>query len=217
MSRPIRKTMSKTSLSLIGIPKSFINTTIEDFIAKSTELKEVKSLVQQYIKDLDFNFDNNKGLFLCGSNGVGKTMLSCIILKEAYKHRYTSRRTTFVEYIDKYTRVWSSKNSEEKEAFEDELYTYYKSVEFLVLEELGKEIDSKVAAPILEDLLRYREDKGLVTILCTNLNTETLSERYGESCMSLLKGNTIPVTIQSKDVRNSAFKKRIRLVKRSDR
>lgn len=209
--------MSKTSLSLIGIPKSFINTTIEDFIAKSTELKEVKSLVQQYIKDLDFNFDNNKGLFLCGSNGVGKTMLSCIILKEAYKHRYTSRRTTFVEYIDKYTRVWSSKNSEEKEAFEDELYTYYKSVEFLVLEELGKEIDSKVAAPILEDLLRYREDKGLVTILCTNLNTETLSERYGESCMSLLKGNTIPVTIQSKDVRNSAFKKRIRLVKRSDR
>lgn len=217
MSRPIRKTMSKTSLSLIGIPKSFINTTIEDFIAKSTELKEVKSLVQQYIKDLDFNFDNNKGLFLCGSNGVGKTMLSCIILKEAYKHRYTSRRTTFVEYIDKYTRVWSSKNSEEKEAFEDELYTYYKSVEFLVLEELGKEIDSKVAAPILEDLLRYREDKGLVTILCTNLNTETLSERYGESCMSLLKGNTIPVTIQSKDVRNSAFKKRIRLVKRGDR
>lgn len=217
MSRPVRKTMSKTSLSLIGIPKSFINTTIEDFIAKSDELKEVKSLVQQYIKDIDFNFDNNKGLFLCGSNGVGKTMLSCIILKEAYKHRYTSRRATFVEYIDKYTRVWSSKNSEEKEAFEDELYTYYKSVEFLVLEELGKEIDSKVAAPILEDLLRYREDKGLVTILCTNLNTETLSERYGESCMSLLKGNTIPVTIQSKDVRNSAFKKRIRLVKRSDK
>lgn len=217
MSRPVRKTMSKTSLSLIGIPKSFINTTIEDFIAKSGELKDVKSLVQQYINDIDFNFDNNKGLFLCGSNGVGKTMLSCIILKEAYKHRYTSRRTTFVEYIDKYTRVWSSKNSEEKEAFEDELYTYYKSVEFLVLEELGKEIDSKVAAPILEDLLRYREDKGLVTILCTNLNTETLSERYGESCMSLLKGNTIPVTIQSKDVRNSAFKKRIRLVKRSDK
>lgn len=217
MSRPVRKTMSKTSLSLIGIPKSFIDTTIEDFIAKSGELKEVKSLVQQYIKDIDFNFDNNKGLFLCGSNGVGKTMLSCIILKEAYKHRYTSRRTTFVEYIDKYTRVWSSKNSEEKETFEDELYTYYKSVEFLVLEELGKEIDSKVAAPILEDLLRYREDKGLVTILCTNLNTETLSERYGESCMSLLKGNTIPVTIQSKDVRNSAFKKRIRLVKRSDK
>ena len=115
-----------------------------------------------------------------------------------------------MEYIDKYTRAWSSKSSDEKELFEDELYTYYKAVEFLVLEEIGKEIDSKVAAPILEDLLRYREDNGLVTILCTNLNTETLAERYGESCMSLLRGNTVPITIECKDKRNTAFKKRVR-------
>jgi DNA replication protein DnaC len=210
MSRPLRKTLNKKSLSLIGIPKTFIGYTIEDFIAKSSELRDVKEFVRDYIDRLDYNFDNNKGIFFCGSNGVGKTMLSCIILKEAYRHRYSCRRSTFVEYIDKYTRVWSSKNSDEKELFEDDLYTYYKAVEFLVLEEIGKEIDSKVAAPILEDLLRYREDNGLVTILCTNLNTDTLLERYGESCMSLLKGNTIPITIQCKDKRNSAFKKRIR-------
>ena len=210
MKRPVRTSLNPKSLSLIGIPKSFINYSIKDFIAKTEELKEVKSFISDYIDNIEFNFDNNKGLFLCGSNGVGKTMLSCIILKEAYRHRYTARRATFVEYIDKYTRVWSSKNSDEKDMFEDELYTYYKAVEFLVLEEIGKEIDSKVAAPILEDLLRYREDNGLVTILCTNLNTETLAERYGESCMSLLRGNTVPITIECKDKRNNAFKKRVR-------
>ena len=210
MKRPVRTSLNPKSLSLIGIPKSFINYSIKDFIVKTEELKEVKSFISDYIDNIEFNFDNNKGLFLCGSNGVGKTMLSCIILKEAYRHRYTARRATFVEYIDKYTRVWSSKNSDEKDMFEDELYTYYKAVEFLVLEEIGKEIDSKVAAPILEDLLRYREDNGLVTILCTNLNTETLAERYGESCMSLLRGNTVPITIECKDKRNNAFKKRVR-------
>ena len=210
MKRPVRKSLNPKSLSIIGIPKSFISYSIEDFVAKTDELKDVKSFIGDYIDNIDSNFDNNKGLFLCGSNGVGKTMLSCIILKEAYRHRYTARRTTFVEYIDKYTRVWSSKNSDEKEQFEDELYTYYKAVEFLVLEEIGKEIDSKVAAPILEDLLRYREDNGLVTILCTNLNPEMISDRYGESCMSLLKGNTIPLTIESKDRRNAAFKSRVK-------
>ena len=210
MKRPVRKSLNPKSLSIIGIPKSFISYSIEDFVAKTDELKDVKSFIGDYIDNIDSNFDNNKGLFLCGSNGVGKTMLSCIILKEAYRHRYTARRTTFVEYIDKYTRVWSSKNSDEKEQFEDELYTYYKAVEFLVLEEIGKEIDSKVAAPILEDLLRYREDNGLVTILCTNLNPEMISDRYGESCMSLLKGNTIPLTIESKDRRNVAFKSRVK-------
>lgn len=210
MKRPVRTSLNNKSLSLIGIPKSFLNYTIKDFVARTDELKEVKEFVKDYIDNIDSNFDNNKGIFLCGSNGVGKTMLSCIILKEAYRHRYTSRRATFVEYIDKYTRVWSSKNSEEKDSFEDELYTYYKSVEFLVLEEIGKEIDSKVAAPILEDLLRYREDNGLVTILCTNLNTDTLADRYGESCMSLLRGNTVPITIECKDKRNTAFKKRVK-------
>lgn len=211
MSRPLRTYVNPTSLSLIGIPKSFINTNLSDFETKSNScLEEVKDFVSEYLDNLDKNFENNKGLFLCGSNGVGKTMLSCIILKEAYIHRYTSRRTTFVDYIDKYTKVWSARSVEEKDQFEDELYTYYKAVEFLVLEEVGKEIDSKVAAPILEDLLRYREDHGLVTIICTNLNVDILSERYGESCMSLLRGNTVPITIESKDKRNTAFKKRLK-------
>lgn len=209
MKRPVRTHMNETSLSLIGIPKTFINKSLEDFVTRgSSALSDVKKLVKSYIDSIDDNFENNKGLFMYGSNGVGKTMLSCIILKEAYRHRYTSRRTTFVEYINKYTRVWDAKNSDERDIFEDELYTYYKSAEFLVLEEVGKEIDSKVAAPILEDLLRYREDHGLVTIICTNLNIKLMTERYGESCISLLRGNTTPVMIECSDKRVQAFKRR---------
>lgn len=207
--RPVRTVVSEDSLKLIGIPKSFRGNTLKDFDVKGkSELKKVKGLVQAYIEDLDNNFENNKGLFLYGSNGVGKTMLSSIILKEAYRHRYTSRRSTFVEYVDKYTKVWNAKSAEEKATLEDELYTYYKAVEFLVLEEVGKEIDSKVSAPILEDLLRYREDNGLVTIVCTNLNIPLMTERYGESCISLLKGNTTPVMIECEDKRATIFKKR---------
>lgn len=207
--RPVRTVVSEDSLKLIGIPKSFRGNTLKDFDVKGkSELKKVKGLVQAYIEDLDSNFENNKGLFLYGSNGVGKTMLSSIILKEAYRHRYTSRRSTFVEYVDKYTKVWNAKSAEEKATLEDELYTYYKAVEFLVLEEVGKEIDSKVSAPILEDLLRYREDNGLVTIVCTNLNIPLMTERYGESCISLLKGNTTPVMIECEDKRAIIFKKR---------
>lgn len=207
--RPVRTVVSEESLKLIGIPKSFRGNTLKDFDVKGkSELKKVKGLVQAYIEDLDSNFENNKGLFLYGSNGVGKTMLSSIILKEAYRHRYTSRRSTFVEYVDKYTKVWNAKSADEKATLEDELYTYYKAVEFLVLEEVGKEIDSKVSAPILEDLLRYREDNGLVTIVCTNLNISLMTERYGESCISLLKGNTTPVMIECEDKRATIFKKR---------
>lgn len=207
--RPIRTVMNPESLKMIGIPKSFIDTTIDDFKSNGNpDLVLVKGFVTEYVNRIDYNFSKNYGIYFCGSNGVGKTMLSCIILKEAYRHRYSSRRSTFVEYIDKYTRAWSSKTSDEKSQNEDELYTYYKGVEFLVLEEVGKEIDSKIAAPILEDLLRYREDKGFVTIICTNLDIDTINERYGASVVSLLKGNTTPVTIVSRDERTRRLKKK---------
>ena len=40
-------------------------------------------------------------------------------------------------------RAWSCTGKDEKDAMEDNLFTYYKGVEFLVLEEVGKEIDTK--------------------------------------------------------------------------
>lgn len=215
MSRPIRTEVSESSLRLIGIPTKFLHTKLSEFETKDSDsLEAVKDFVTDYILDLDENFEKNAGVFFNGSNGVGKTMLSSIILRAAYKKRYTSRRCTFVEYIDKYTAEWSAKNGDEKEEASDRLYTYYKAVEFLVLEEIGKEVDSKVSAPILEDLLRYREDHGLPTIICTNLNVDTLREKYGNSCMSLLQGNMTPITIESKDVRSKSFKKRLKRVKK---
>ena len=70
-----------------------------------------------------------------------------------------------------------------------------------MLEEVGKEIDSKITKPILEDLLRYREEKGLVTIICTNLTIKDLEDLYGASIMSLIKGNMTPIKITGKDRR----------------
>ena len=137
-------------------------------------------------------------------------MLACIVAKEAYKHRYSTRRVTFVEYMSRYTLVWGARSIEEKESAEDDLYNNYKAVEFLILEEVGKEVDSKASAPILEDLLRYREDNGLVTVLCTNLAPKDLESRYGVSVSSLLKGNMTPIRIEGIDKRKEHYDKKVK-------
>lgn len=204
--RPERKYMSPNSLNLIGIPAKFHNTSIEDFKTYSNSgLEEVKDYVARYLSLMRkyTPLSQLKGICFFGSNGVGKTMLACIILKEAYKLRYTARRVTFVDYMSQYTLAWSARNLDEKEAAEDNLYTNYKAVEFLVLEEVGKEVDSKASAPILEDLLRYREDNGLITIICTNLSPKDLNSKYGASIESLLRGNTVPIQITGKDKRST--------------
>lgn len=209
--RPPRKYLSPKSLSLIGIPKKFHETTIEDFKTyKSTDLEKVQDCIARYISNMNWQkLENLGGLCLFGSNGVGKTMLACIVAKEAYKHRYSTRRVTFVEYMSRYTLVWGARSIEEKESAEDDLYNNYKAVEFLVLEEVGKEVDSKASAPILEDLLRYREDNGLVTVLCTNLSPKDLESRYGVSVSSLLKGNMTPIRIEGIDKRKEHYDKKV--------
>lgn len=209
--RPLRKHLSPDSLSLIGIPKKFHNTTIEEFKTyNSKDLEEVQDCIARYISNMRFKLPEELGgLCLFGSNGVGKTMIACIVAKEAYRHRYSTRRVTFVEYMSRYTNVWGARSIEEKDTALDDLYNNYKAVEFLVLEEVGKEVDSKASAPILEDLLRYREDNGLVTIMCTNLSPSDIEKRYGVSVYSLLKGNMTPIRIEGIDKRKEHFDEKV--------
>ena len=203
--RPLRSEISNESLVMMGVPRRFCDKTIEDFNTYGKKsLNSIKKFVEDYLNDLDTNVEENRGICFIGSNGVGKSLLSCIILKEMYKHRYSCRRVTFSSYISAYTESWGA-NKSEKDVIESELYEKYKGVEFLVLEEIGKEIDSKIAKPILEDLLRYREEHGLVTIVCTNLTPVTLKELYGASVCSLINGNMTVIVIDSEDKRQEVF------------
>lgn len=208
MNRPIRKSLNAKNMTIMGIPKKYHDLTVDDFQTYGDrDLKKVKHYVKGYVDNIGEKFDNNSGLYLYGANGVGKTMLSCLIVKEAYRHRYTAKRVTFAEYVKKYTDMWGAKTPTEKDILEDEFYNRYKAVDFLVLEEVGKELDTKAVRPILEDLLRYREDNGLVTIYCTNLAPSQLKEIYGSSIYSLVTGNTYPIPIDSTDRRRENFKK----------
>ena len=204
--RPLRKEVSSKSLIMMGVPRRFCDKTIKDYNTYSKQsLVSIKRFVKDYIINLENNMKECRGICFIGSNGVGKSFLSCIILKEVYKHRYSCRRITFSSYITAYTESWGASKSE-KDVIESELFEKYKGVEFLVLEEIGKEIDSKIAKPILEDLLRYREENGLVTIICTNLTPSTLKEIYGASICSLINGNMTVIVIDSEDKRQEVFK-----------
>ena len=203
MSRPMRDKLSDKSLILIGIPKYLCDKELDDFETNgSSNLKNVKDYVGEYINNLEVNLKNGDGIFFCGSNGVGKTMLSCIILKEAYRRRYMCRRISFARYIDLYTNSWGYENNVE----EVDEYEWYKSCDILVLEELGKEIDSKIAKPVLEDLLRYRQENNKVTLVCSNLTPEDFKQIYGNSIASLVNGSMTVVKIVSGDMRKRGNK-----------
>ena len=209
MNRPVRKHLSEANLRLMGIPRELWDKSIDDFSTfNDPDLAEVKRYVKWYIKDFDERLHDIRGIYFCGSNGVGKTMLASIILIEAYRHRYTGSRVTLAEYVRQYTALWNIKDSDQRTYAENEFATKYKNVEFLVLEELGKELDTKVVKPVLEDLLRYRIDNGLVTIYCSNMSVDKVQELYGNSVSSLIKGYSFPIVIDREDKRGAKHGKR---------
>jgi DNA replication protein DnaC len=210
MERPIRKHLSEANLIRIGVPKILQGITIEDFNTyNNKDLKEVKRYIKEYINNLTEKIENNQGLFLYGSNGVGKSMIASLIIKEAYKRRYTARRVTFVDYIKEYTRVWGIKDEEDRQTYEEQFYTNFKAPEVLFLEEVGKELDSKVSPVALEDCLRYREERSLLTGICTNLATKDVIDKYGASIGSLIKGNMTPILLVGSDKRLEQYNERI--------
>lgn len=203
--RPLRSEVSEQSLILMGVPKKYTSKTLKDFRDYgNTDLKEVRDFCGDYVENIEVNIEEGRGIFFYGSNGVGKSFLSCIILKEVYRHRYSCRRVTFSQYISAYTESWGA-TKDEKDMSNQDLLDKYKGVEFLVLEEIGKEIDSKIAKPILEDLLRYREEHGLVTFICSNITPKEIAEIYGVSIMSIIKGSMTPIKIVGKDKRQEVF------------
>lgn len=200
--RPRRKTLSQLNLIRRGVPVHFHNCTVNDLEDYGSEERaKVVDFVKEYIENMHYNFDNNKGIFLFGSNGVGKSFIASLIVKEAYANRYTSKRCTFVDYMTAYTELWNIKDAQDKEDATELFYRNFKAVEFLVLEEIGKEVESKLAPTVLEDLLRYREERGLVTIICSNITPKEVTEKYGASIGSLIKGNFTPIKLVGRDKR----------------
>ena len=125
--RPVRSTLNSSSLVMMGVSKRFCNKSLEDYDTFGKKsLKDVKDFVRQYLTDLVQNIEEGRGICFIGSNGVGKSFLSCIILKEAYRHRYSCRRVTFSSYISAYTESWNTRDKGEKDVLESELYEKYK-------------------------------------------------------------------------------------------
>lgn len=192
---PPRKRLSKENLLLKGVPYEYIEGTLNDYVYDD----EIKELFKNYISNLHDMYEDRINLCLYGSNGAGKTFLSSLVVKEAYRLRYNSALITLQNLIDL--------NFKYSKTIED--YAKLKMINeshFLVIDEVGKETFTKTGSNInlLEETLRNAITKGQVIILCTNLPLEGeggLYEQYGTSIQSLIDGSFVKVEFNNADYR----------------
>src|SRR3712207_2299348 len=161
--------------------------------------KDKREFILKYINNLHDMYEGKVCLCFYGANGTGKTLLASILVREAYRHRYSSSIVTLSRLID---LTFSANKSQE----DIELLDYIRNSEFLVIDEVGKENFNKTGSNInlLESILRQATTQGQIVILCTNLPLKGeggLYEQYGASIKSLIAGNYVKLEFTGNDYR----------------
>jgi DNA replication protein DnaC len=177
-----------------GIFKKWHDKTLDDFVndidAKKTVLKYLKNH-KAYKKD-------GVGLFIWGANGVGKSLLLNTSFIELINLRYKVRIVDFSELITSFANGWNDKDDRE-------VLRELKNCDFLGIEEIGKEFNSReseLAKTVLDNVLRYRVQNCKPTWFTTNLKPSEIKIRYKEDTYSLLKEACIPVQVLGSDYRD---------------
>jgi DNA replication protein DnaC len=175
---------------------------------------DIKSatIVQKYIGIMKEAYEAGQGILFLGRHGTGKTMLACIIGKEAMRKGYTVYYIGIPSLIDGIMSGFRNEEAKER------LSTIVTRTEFLIIDDLGKEyrgIGQKLDPLVMlemDRILRERINRGKVTIATTNYDMKAVTKAYGDSVLSVLRGYVQFIEVSGEDFRGylgDKFKERL--------
>lgn len=165
----------------------------------------------------EVNIEKNRGYFLTGERGTGKTMFACILGSEIFSKTQTirwdvGRESEGSEKRPLYTCAFESVPEfllEIQETFRsddsaDNIISNYSALDFLVLDDLGAEKASDWAIQMLYVLIDRREREGNNRIIITsNLSLDEIAERLSDRIASRIRGMCRIIKFTGKDRRLS--------------
>jgi len=130
---------------------------------------------------------SSDSLLLAGGTGIGKTHLSSAIarrvIEKGYNVVYESAESIFREIG---REIFKSSYSDA----EPEYYRFF-DCDLLIIDDLGSEMTTSQSVSYLYNIINTRINKGLPTIISTNLSYKEITKRYDERVASRILGEYI--------------------------
>lgn len=165
---------------------------------------QAKESIDKYLKSRDNMLKKGVGLYLWGANGTGKTHLMMTSFKELRALDYSVKVISLSSLIAKFTAGWYDM------AEKRELQNALQRVDFLGIEEIGKEFrsqNSDLGTVVLDNVLRYRVQMMKPTWFTSNVPPGKLTANYTEDIASMLKECSYPIQVMGKDMRGEQYNK----------
>ena len=134
-----------------------------------------------------FGRTSTKNLLLSGPPGLGKTFLSACIARTVSENGFSVVYDTAVNVFEQFETRRFRRDSADGLDARDETRRYL-SCDLLILDDLGREMTTRLTQSSLYELVNTRLVAGRQTVISTNLSLEELEQRYDPPILSRLKG-----------------------------
>lgn len=159
--------------------------------------REYMLAIKKSLEDYADNFHNEaKSILFYGDVGTGKSFMAVSLAKRLIE------KLIKVTYIGSYEmcQVINDAIFKGDDAAIAKRDMYY-NTDFLIIDDLGTEIDTQVSSKSILDLVNYRLSKNLKTLITSNLNVDAIKEKYGERLSSRLLSNYYIYRFRGRDLR----------------
>lgn len=181
--------------------QNFDNFNLGYYASDAKTLEQMKrnfDVVRAYAEN--FSSDASRNLLMIGGTGVGKTHMSSALAKEiidrGYDVLYESAPNIFFEF----EQERFSRDGEERKC--DRYYT----AELLIIDDLGTESITQYSVACLYNILNTRINKGMSTVINTNLMPDALYKKYTDRIASRLLGEYTVLHFVGTDIRMQKLK-----------
>jgi len=203
-----------------NLPIKYINNNIDDFkILGDTEKckdfnRKMFEMFLNYCDNLENNLKNGFGLMICGSVGIGKTLLLTHLSKKVIEifekenlkiqdeelgESVKYNKFYYIQATTLYQMIFTSGLSEQ----ELKIRRGIKSIAGLWIDDISKlnETKSSIEINFLDDIIRYRDLSKLTTMYTSQLPFDELSNTLSKPIFDMMRSNTLQLTFRGNSQR----------------
>ena len=180
----VKATIASSGMGNLIEKQSFDNFSLETYSYDKAVLERMSYNLEAAKKYATEFREKGGNLLLVGTTGTGKTHISTAIARELISQGfdviYDSAQNIIADFeTDKFKSGYGPYTPKADKYLECDL---------LIMDDLGTEFSSQFSTACIYNLLNTRQNKGLSTIISTNLSARDLQERYEDRITSRIVG-----------------------------